>query len=144
MTNTAAQTHQTLQHQARQYLDALTAALASGVLAQTPVLIQLQTRISEALDAYEQENQRVESFEQRLEQQAHLSWLCNQCKYYLSELHAIDKTPVKHRSLRQIRAVVGAIARFRLIVHLRSLFPGKAPTSLGWRDILPGFKLWLR
>ncbi|MEM6598185.1 MAG: hypothetical protein AAF810_01670 [Cyanobacteria bacterium P01_D01_bin.36] len=136
--------------QTRQQLGALSAAMASGALAKTPVLLRLQTALHEEIENCDGEAPLGEDrthlqdapFEAQLEQQARLCWLCNQCQYYLST-SSTDKAPIRRdRTLWQLRAIVVAIAKFRLIVHLRSLFPGRAPSSLEWRDILPGLKLW--
>ena len=142
---------------ARACLEALSAAFESGSLTKTPLLARLQVGLTKALtEVIETDDISAQSpdlFALRLEKQAHLLWLCNQCTYYLSEpVAAPSKLSSKlHPELReedrvlwQIRSVVWALARFRLIVHLRSFFPGKVPTSIAWRDILPGFKLWLR
>ncbi|MGC1528325.1 MAG: hypothetical protein WA783_19925 [Phormidesmis sp.] len=138
---------------ARVCLEALSAAFESNSLTKTPLLARLQAALTEALAKViktdDMSDQPPESLALCLEKQAHLLWLCNQCTYYLSDPHVASSKlqsdgPREDRVLWQIRSVVWALTRFRLIVHLRSLFPGKVPTSIAWRDILPGFKLWLR
>ncbi len=142
--NRSSQDEQNLAQQASDCLAALSAAFESGSLSKTPVLIRLQATLTETLADYRASNQQNESLALRLEKRAHLLWLCNQCTYYLSEPVPVKSKRRKDRVLWQMRSVVWALARFRLIVHLRSIFPGRVPKSVEWQDILPGFRLWLR
>lgn len=125
---------------ARDYLARVVVATAAKS-AYNPALTKLRGELTQAIQACEAATQNNVLFEERLSNQSHVLWLCNQCEYYLTVPSAAIALPRKDRALWQIKAVVRAIARFKIIAQLRGLLPGPAPASLSWQDILPGFKL---
>ncbi|MEL6552996.1 MAG: hypothetical protein AAFQ63_05955 [Cyanobacteria bacterium J06621_11] len=150
---------QDITYQAHQCLSNLSAAFETQQLKKTPLLNRLYQDLTQALSDYELSGCDLSKYElseyknnlnenrlnkssqpEQLEKKHHLQWLCNQGKYYLTQ-KGINSQPRKNRALWQLKATTRAIARFRLIVHLRNLLPGKAPKTIEWRDILPGFKL---
>lgn len=132
---------------ARSYLERITIAIDSyGAvdLSKGGTLSRLHTDLAAAISAYELANNAYAPYEVILMKQTDLLWQCNQCDHYLRHLAATSHNhSPKNRGLWQIRVAVLAIAHFKLLTYLRQLMPGANTTSLPWRDILPGFKLWL-
>lgn len=157
--------------QAQDYLNALSQAFETEQLPKTRLLERLFQDLSQTLSDYENslnkrsnkatekslsenalnQNLHTEHIDQhtssqylieaqQLEKHHHLLWLCNQARYYLTQPYTPSQQR-NDRALWQVKGAVKAIAKFRLLVHLRSLLPGKAPKTIAWRDILPGFKL---
>ena len=153
--------------QAQQYLQALSVAFETKQLERTPLLDRLFQALTQALIDYEtslNENNLAENRRNAkpiddhpletlnsgknsgknsgeiLEKKHHLQWLCNQARYHLPQPYTPPQQ-YKNRALWQITSAKRAIAKFRILVHLRTLLPGKAPKFIAWRNILPGFRL---
>ncbi len=126
----------------------LTAVLDScgpAELSRISTLSRLKTNLAAAISAYELAIEVHSPSDVVLMKQADLLWQRNQCDYYLSHRDAIaaPSRPSKNRGLWQIRAVIVAVTHFKLLTYLRRALPGANIVSLSWRDILPGFRLWL-
>lgn len=142
VTTTLAPEQQQDRHPAYDYIAQLSSAIASGsdyILA----LSRLKVELTDAIQDYETACQSNESFEICLDKQSHMLWLCNQCDYYLTMSSPAFAKQRNHRGLWQIRAVVLAMIRFKLITHIRSLFPGPKSISLPWSDLRPGIWIWV-
>lgn len=129
---------------ARDYLDRVVEAIAANSEISSAYafpLARLKDDLTNAIQACEAAERDNASFEVCSSKQSHVLWLCNQCDYYLTVPVAAIAQPRKDRGLWQIRAVVSAIARFKIISQLRGFLPGSAPASIAWKDILPGLRL---
>ena len=137
--------------EADDYLFQLSAVLDScgpAELARIGTLSRLKANLAAAIGAYELAIQAHAPDAVVLMKQADLLWQCNQCDYYLRYLRnrvaiAALGRPSQNRGLWQIRAVIVAVTHFKLLTYLRRAMPGANIVSLSWRDILPGFRLWL-
>ena len=134
---------------AHDYLFEVTAALDSADPAnfsEIGTLSRLKTNLAAAISAHEMAIKGRLADEAIWMKQTDLLWQCNQCDYYLNKRAAIalpGRQLKKDRSLWQIRAAVAAVVHFKLLTYLRKIMPGANIMSLPWRDILPGFRLWL-
>lgn len=130
----------------RDYLARLSEAIEAQSV-HSLMLHRLRELLTEALEeydlAYETANQTANSFNELLDKQSHVMWLCNQCDYYLTMAPSTVSQRQGDRALQQIRAVVIALTRFQLLAHIRRLLPGETLRVLSWKDLLPGIRLWL-
>ena len=134
--------------EADDYLFQLTAVLDScspAELSRISTLSRLKTSLAAAISACELAIQAHAPDDVVLMKRADLLWQCNQCSYYLRNQVAIaaPSRSSKNRGLWQIRAAIVAVTHFKLLTYLRRAMPGANIVSLSWRDILPGFRLWL-
>jgi len=111
---------------------------------QMDILAGLRTDLVAAMNAYRIACQENAPIEAQLMQESDLLWHCNQCDYYLSQRRGAPL--VAHtgdRSEWQLRQVLGAVVRFKLLTHVRKLMPGANTLSISWREILSGLRLWM-
>jgi len=133
--------------------DRVTQLSRSFAPADNPVLAQLQQSLTGAIAATEAAYERGAPFEECLEKQSHVLWLCNQCDYYtsLANSHlpaapsaALSATARSRRShsLWQLKSVFATLVFLKLLNHISRLLPGPTPPAPAWRDLLPAMRLW--
>lgn len=107
------------------------------------LISQLQENLQAAIKEYELCCQTEVTVENCLMQRSNLTWLCNQCEYYLVQPAVVKISRPPKRALWQIRAIVLVGIRFKVYATLRRLLLQKKSISPLWRDLIAGLKLWI-